>query len=157
MVKINYPLLKRKNILKLVEPSINMSKSYFSMSQKFFESAKLLLKNNFFESSTNDFYYSAYHSILALFFFCGIKSENHNASINLIKDLFKDKESFQIMNELKEERIDKQYYHKTKASLKEMQNTKILCQKINLKFILITRELNKEKVKKIREEFAKLK
>lgn len=49
-----------------------------------------------------------YNSVLALLFFCGIKSENHNLSIFLLKEIFEiDNKSILLA---KKERKDKQYY-----------------------------------------------
>jgi len=142
----------KKGIIRIVEPSDNLKNSYFEMSDKFFKSANLLLENKFYESSTGDFYYSLYNSLLGVLFFCGIKSENHNASINLLKDFFEEKKLFKIIMEVKEERIDKQYYHKTPSTSKRLLEIKVLCQEFNLGIRILLKDLNKEKINFIRLE-----
>lgn len=156
MAKMSYKFLLKKGIIRLIEPSLNMKKSYFEMSKKFFKSADLLLKNDFYESSTSDFYYSLYNSLLGILFFCGIKSENHNSSINLLKDLFEKKELFEIILEVKKERIDKQYYHQTLATKENLIRIKSLCQKFNLEINSLFEELNEEKVKNLQIKLRKL-
>ena len=150
MVKVNYKFLKKKDIIQLVKPNKNLTQNYFLTSIKFFQSAKLLFNNNFYESSTSDFYYSIYNSILALLFFCGIKSENHNASIELIKELFNDKELCDIATNIKLDRIDKQYYHETNATKDDLIETMRLCQKFNLKIKITVNNLKAEEVDNIR-------
>jgi len=156
MVKINYKFLKKRGVMQLVKPNKNLAQNYFLMSVKFFQSAKLLFNNHFYESSTGDFYYSIYNSILALLFFCGIKSENHNASIKLILELFNNKELYDIAQKIKEERIDKQYYHETNATKGDLSEIAKLCQKFNLEVKTIVNDLKAEDIEKIREEFNKL-
>ena len=156
MAKINYKFLKKKDIIQLVKPNKNLAQNYFLASIKFFQSAKLLFNNNFYESSTSDFYYSIYNSIMALLFFCGIKSENHNASIGLIKELFDDKELYDIATNIKLDRIDKQYYHETIATKNDLIETIKLCQKFNLKIKLIINNLKTEDINNIRDKLKQL-
>lgn len=152
MAKINYKLLIKKKIIRFVEPSKNLKESYLEMSNKFFSSADLLLKNNFFESATVDFYYSSYNSLTALLFYSGIKCENHNASIDILKTFFKEKELFEIISEIKEERIDKQYYHETPSTKERLNEIRTLCQKFNLGIKILISELNKDKIEQIKKE-----
>jgi len=51
-----------------------------------------------------------YNSTLSLFFKCGIKCENHTASIILLDKLFHLKNLRKILSNAKKEREDKQYY-----------------------------------------------
>ncbi len=72
------------------------------------ESAQALFEINKLEESVALTYFSIYNILLALLFKTGIKSENHTASIILLKEIF-DIDNEYIMF-AKKERIDKQYY-----------------------------------------------
>jgi len=100
--------LKGEGKLKLVKPSEEIKQAYLEKSVSYLESSKLLLKNKKLEEAISMAYYSMYYSLLALLFRVGIKSENHTASIILLKDLF-GLDNSQILK-AKKERIDKQYY-----------------------------------------------
>jgi uncharacterized protein (UPF0332 family) len=100
--------LLRERKLELVEPSEEIKESYLAKSGSNLISAKLFFQNGRFEESVYLLYYSMYNMLMALFFRCGIKCENHTASIMLLKDVFG------IGNEditkAKTDRIDAQYY-----------------------------------------------
>ena len=100
--------LKKDEKLKLVKGSLNVEKAYLKKSESNMVSSKALLKIDKFEEATSLAYYSAYNSLLALFFRVGIKSENHTASIFLLNKIFDIDNSF--ISFAKKERIDKQYY-----------------------------------------------
>lgn len=76
--------LLKSGKLKVVEGSDEISISYEKKSQECREVAKLAFKNNYFESSVTQSYYSMYNNLLSLFFKCGIKCENHTASAILL-------------------------------------------------------------------------
>lgn len=108
MKKINFlKKLCNQGKLELVESSEELKQSYILKSESNLISAKILLNNDKFEESVGLAYYSMYHLLTALLFKIGIKSENHSASIILLKNLFNhdNKEIF----DAKKERIDKQY------------------------------------------------
>ena len=94
--------------LALVEPSEEIKQSYIQKSESNIVSAKILLNNNKLEEAVALAYYSMYHFITALFFKAGIKSENHTASISLLKEIFGIDNEYLIF--AKKERLDKQYY-----------------------------------------------
>ena len=110
--------LRKKGILELVEPSEEIKQSYIYKSDSNIASAKILLNNDKLEESVALAYYSMYHFVTALFFKAGIKSENHNASIILLKNIFG------INNKdiafAKKERLDKQYYVGFKITKEEV-------------------------------------
>lgn len=97
-----------KKKLEFVEPSEEIKESYIIKSDSNLESSKILFNNNKLEESVSLAYYSMYHLLTALLFKVGIKSENHSASIILLKEVFglDNKSIF----EAKTERVDKQYY-----------------------------------------------
>src|SRR3989338_10422790 len=89
MKKIFFLLkLKQEKKLQLVEPSEEIKQSYLDKSGSNLISAKILLNNNRLEESVGLAYYSMYHLLTALLFKVGIKSENHSASIVILKELF---------------------------------------------------------------------
>src|SRR3989344_5520009 len=102
--------LKKEEKLELVEPSEEISDSYFEKSANCLKSAKLLLQNNLYENSISMSYYAMYNLLLALLFRVGIKCENHSGSILLLKLLFEQNDLFKLISDAKKERIDKQYY-----------------------------------------------
>ena len=102
--------LKRKKIILLVEPSREIASSYLNKSGSSLKAAKLLLKEDLLEESVSMIYYATYYCLLAFLFKCGIKSENHTASILLLKIALKEPKLSEMLLEIKKERIDKQYY-----------------------------------------------
>ncbi len=110
-------LIKEEKV-KLTEPSNEVTKSYLNKSNKSLLSSKTLIKIENFDDATALTYYSMYYCILALLYKCGIKSENHTASIILLKELFNinNKE----IEQAKKERVDKQYYTDFQATKKEV-------------------------------------
>lgn len=94
--------------IKLVEPSDNICNSYIIKSKNSLKAAKILFSQELYEESIFMSYYSMFHILQSLFFKIGIKCENNNAIIILLKELF-DIDNSKI-SYAKEERIDKQYY-----------------------------------------------
>jgi len=112
--------LRKELKLELVEPSNEITQSYIQKSESNISSAKILLSNNKLEESVALAYYSMYHFVTALFFKVGIKSENHTASIILLKEIFSIGNA--DISFAKKERLDKQYYvdfHITKEEVIE--------------------------------------
>jgi uncharacterized protein (UPF0332 family) len=119
MKKLNFLAnLRKKGVIELVEPSEEIKQSYIDKSASNIDSAKILLRNNKLEESVALSYYSMYHFVTALFSKAGIKSENHNATIQMLKDIFgvDNKE----ISYAKKERLDKQYYVNFKITREEV-------------------------------------
>ncbi|MEK6891864.1 MAG: HEPN domain-containing protein [Nanoarchaeota archaeon] len=111
MKKIRFLIkLNEQGTLRIVDPSEEISESYIKKSESHFESAKILLNSEKLEESVSMAYYGMYHVLLALLFKCGIKSENHSASILILKELFGKQDLAREISFSKKERIDKQYY-----------------------------------------------
>jgi uncharacterized protein (UPF0332 family) len=147
--------LYKEEKLELVEPSLEMSASYFEKADNCLKSAKLLLSNSLYENSITMSYYGMYNSLLALLFSVGIKSENHAASIFLLDKLFYEQELYAMISAAKEERIDKQYYvpsENESIATKEssealLKDTERFIIQIKLKQKMITSE-DREKLRK---------
>ncbi len=102
--------LIKEGKLGIVEPSEDICNSYLEKSANCLKSAKLLSENNLYENSISMSYYAMYNLLLALLFRVGIKCENHNVSILLLKLLFCENGLYKLISDAKNERIDKQYY-----------------------------------------------
>lgn len=109
--------LVQEKKLEAVEPSCEIALSYLQKSADSLRSAQVLLQNNLYENSIALAYYSMYDALTAILFRVGIKCENHSGSILLLKDLFDEKELYEIITLAKKERIDKQYYVKSVSNL----------------------------------------
>jgi uncharacterized protein (UPF0332 family) len=152
--------LKTEGKLELVEPSEQMSVSYWKKSQECRDVAKLAFDNNYFESATTQAYYSMYNSLQSLFFKCGIKCESHSGAAVLLKEVFNLGKLHEIFKKAKEERIDKQYYVTpmqeipvSKESSKEIIS---LAGKFILEINAFKENLKNEEIKKIREDFSRI-
>lgn len=142
--------IKKEDKLELIDPSKEIADSYIKKAESHFESAKILFISEKFEESISMAYYGMYHSLLALLFKCGIKSENHTASIILLKELFNENKLAKEIEFGKKERIDRQYYidfKLTKSDCKEMINK---TENFILEIKIIIKNLNNEKISIIR-------
>ena len=146
--------LKKEDKLKIIEPSEEIEESYRKKSDSNLISAKILLENNKLEESVSLAYYSMYNLLLASLFKIGIKSENHSASIILLKELFS-LDNKDILY-AKKERIDKQYYVNFTISKEDVQNTIIRTEIFNNKLIDFISRINNEDIKKYRNKLKSL-
>ena len=147
--------LHKEGKLEIVDPSDNICESYLHKSESHFDSAKILFTSEKLEECISMAYYGMYHSLVALLFKCGIKSENHTASILLLKALFNEDSLAKDFNFAKKERIDKQYYTDfkiTKADSKDMINK---AENSIIKIKLIIKRLDKEKINQLRDTLNK--
>ena len=153
MRKIRFLLeMKEKEKLEMVEPSDDISQSYLEKSASHMDSAKILLSAGKIEESVSMAYYGMYHCLLALLFRCGIKSENHSASIILLKELFsKDNLSGEI-SFAKKERIDKQYYVDFELSKNDAEDLVKKAESFITSCKVIIKRLNNGKIEKLRKE-----
>lgn len=155
MKKINFLIkLKKEGKLKLVEPSEEVKESYVRKSESNIISAKILLENNRLEESVGLAYYSMYYLLSALLFKVGIKSENHSASIILLKEVFllDNKE----VSDAKTERIDKQYYVDFVISKEDVKGTIRKAEIFNSKLTDFISKINNEDITSYRKNFMKL-
>jgi len=146
--------LKEEGKLKLVKPSEEIKQAYLEKSASYLKSAKLLLKNKKLEEAISMAYYGMYYSLLALLFKVGIKSENHTASIILLKELF-DLDNSQILK-AKKERVDKQYYVDFKIVEQDVKDMIKMAEGFNAMIFDFLEKLNLEKINKIRRKFQSL-
>jgi len=100
--------IRKEGKLELLDASEEIGQSYLNKSESNLASAKILFENDKIEETVSLAYYSAYNLLLSLLFKTGIKSENHLATIILLKEIFDFDNS--IILSVKEERIKTQYY-----------------------------------------------
>ncbi len=161
MKKVNFlSKLRKEGKLELIEPSEEMKLSYLEKAENCLRAAKILFQNNLYENSVSEAYYCMYNSLLALLSRTGIKSENHSASIILLKKLFDTEYLFRVISFTKRERIDKQYYVESQQTIRL---TKESCKDLILKtegFLvkmkLFISQINEGKINSIRENFQTL-
>lgn len=155
MKKINFLIkLRKEGKLKLVEPSEEIKESYLNKAVSYLDSAKVLLKNKKLEETVSLAYYSMYYSVLALLFRIGIKSENHSASIILLKELLgldNRKISF-----ARKERVDKQYYVDFRIVEREVSQLIEDAEEFNSMILDYIEKLTLEKIENLRKEFERL-
>ena len=65
--------LKKEKLLKIIEFSDEISKSYLIKSEKCIKVAQLAFNAGIYENAISEAYYSIYNTVLSLFFKCGIK------------------------------------------------------------------------------------
>jgi uncharacterized protein (UPF0332 family) len=152
--------LKFEKILKLIEPSEEISKSFLIKSEKCAIVAKLAFNEGIYENALSEAYYSIYNTVTALFYKCGIKCENHTAAVILIQKLFKLEHMYKIFSDFKKDRIDNQYYVPvvdTEPITKEQCNARIkTAQRFNVQLRAHMEKLTLEDIKNIRKEFEQL-
>ena len=155
MKKINFlKKLRKQGKLELVESSEELKQSYIIKSESNLISAKILLNNDKFEESVGLAYYSMYHLLTALLFKIGIKSENHSASIILLKELFN--YDNKDISEAKTERIDKQYYIDFKITQEEVKIMLRKAELFNSNIIDLISKMNSNEIKGYRERLKEL-
>jgi uncharacterized protein (UPF0332 family) len=152
MKKINFlNELKKEGKLELITPSEEMKQAYLEKSESNLISAKLLLGNNRLEESVGLAYYSMYHILTALLFKVGIKSENHSASIIILKELFK--QDNKDISYAKKERIDKQYYVNFAITKDDVEDTIKKAEIFNSKMIDFISKLSNKDLETYRKKF----
>jgi len=100
--------LGKRKALQLVQPSPEIRDAYLRKSQSRLEAARHLLTIDKFEESAEMAYFSIFHSVMALFFACGIKCENHTVAGWLLSDVFGLDST--VFESARKERLDKEYY-----------------------------------------------
>jgi uncharacterized protein (UPF0332 family) len=113
-----------------------------------------LIDNDKLEEAVSLAYYSMYHSVIALLFKVGIKSENHTGSIMLLIELF-GLDNSKIQN-AKKERIDKQYYVDFSINKLEVEETIKDAEDFNSKIYDFIEKLTNDKKEEFRERFVDL-
>ncbi len=109
-------LVKEKKI-QIVEPSNEIHSSYKIKSINSLKAAKILMKENLIEEAISMNYYAIYNNAISLLILIGIKCENHDATIIILKELFKINTT--TFENAKKERIEQQYYTNQELKIAE--------------------------------------
>lgn len=152
--KINLKKLRKLKVLQIVDPSENMKESYLKKSEESLLSSKFLYEKSQYNDSISLSYFSMYNSLLALLYRCGIKCENHNASILLLKEIF-GIENREIAK-AKTERKDKQYYPSLSTSREETISAIKSSERFNANLRDFTEKLNSKKIDDYRDKLKSL-
>ena len=140
--------------LKIAEPSDEICDSYLRKSENNLISAKILFSNNQLEDTISLSYYSMYNKLVGLFFKVGIKSENHSASIILMKKIF-ELDNLVIMS-AKKERVDKQYYIDFEITKQEVGETIVIAEDFNKDLDDFISKLTNDKIEAYRKKFKEV-
>ena len=108
MEKINW-CFKIKNGLKLDVPNENLSNSYLSFAEKTLSKISDLINEKDYLWASVRVYYCSYYCIYAFLQRIGIKSENHDCSIEITKFLINE-DFIKNIEIFKKNRIESQYY-----------------------------------------------
>lgn len=145
--------------LRLIEPSANLSVEYFKRADE------SLVTLSEIETSKDwkvvAAYYAAYNALYALFMKCGIKSEIHDCTIEAISVFIEqnvlttiDKQS---MLELKDLRINSQYYISTKPlTEEEVEEAAKKAKMLGANFKSCSELLSNQKIGEIRRKFSEI-
>jgi uncharacterized protein (UPF0332 family) len=146
--------LNRKKALQLVKPSPEIRDVYLGKSRSRLESARHLLSIDKFEESTEMAYYSMYHSLMALFFACGIKCENHTVAGWLLADVFGLDST--VLESAKKERLDKEYYVPAAPVRPDVEALIRTAESFNAVLLDKIERLTREEIENYRKQFRKL-
>jgi len=155
MKKINFlNNLYKEEKLKETAPSTDIKTAYLEKSAKSLSSAKILLKTGNLEDAVALAYYAMYHCLLALLFRVGIKCENHNAAIILLKEAFNidNKE----ISKAKSERVDKQYYIDFSVTKNEVAESIKIAEDFIAELTDFIEKLTEEKIKEYHNKITAL-
>lgn len=139
--------------IELVSPSKDIQDAYLIKAQSQLESAQILLENGKLEEPTGHAYFCMYDASIALLFRIGIKSENHGATIILLKEIFGIDNT--DISFAKEERIDEQYYltELTAADVKDLIGK---AERFKQRIIDFSTRINTDQIENWRKKFKEL-
>lgn len=155
MKKINFVCnLIKEDKIKLINPNDEICESYINKSLNSLNAAKLLFEQDLLEESISMSYYSMFHISLGLFFKIGMKCENHNAVIILLKELFEINNS--DISFAKKERIDKQYYIDFNVTKEDSEILIDKTKKFRANIYNYINTLNNKRIKELNLKFKKV-
>jgi uncharacterized protein (UPF0332 family) len=95
--------------VRLVAPNENISKAYLDQAEMTLSKIKKLIEEEDFLWASVRIYYCAYYSLYSFLQRVGVKSENHDCSIEIVKTLIA-RDFVKDIDFFKKERVDSQYY-----------------------------------------------
>ncbi|MBU4501386.1 MAG: HEPN domain-containing protein [Nanoarchaeota archaeon] len=141
--------------MKKVEPNKEVALSYLGEAEKTLSKVNALIEEGDFVWASARIYYCAYYSIYSFLQRIGIKSENHDCSIELVKKLVK-KDFVNNIDSFKENRVDSQYYLKT-GQKEKMLRLYLKVKEFYLDFREIVENLTDDDIKNIIDQINKQK
>lgn len=153
MEKIKWCFNLKKG-LKIVEPNKNLSESYFKFSEDTLSKVKRLINEEDYLWASVRIYYCAYYCVYGFLQRIGVKSENHDCSIELIKVLLEENEVKDI-DSFKDSRIESQYYLKSGKKEVLIKNYDLV-KKFYLKFKEKVSLLNEKEVQGYRNKIKEI-
>ena len=153
MNKVNWCFSIKKG-LSIIEPNMNLSQSYLDEAKKTISRVKSLIEEDDFIWASVRIYYSAYYSLYSFLQRIGVKSENHDCSIELAKSLLEE-DFISNIDMFKKGRIDSQYYLKIgkKGELSALYNS---AKEFYLRFNEIVRNLSEEDIKEFQIKLSRI-
>ncbi len=140
---------------KIIEPNENMQSSFTKLSIQTLKSAEMTLGQKDFVWATSMIYYAEYYALYSLLLKLGVKSENHECSLEIAGFLMDKSIDLKGVKRAKKLRIDAQYYLKTVSDdelQEELRNAKIIVNDI----INIINKLSTKEIKEYRNKLLKL-
>ncbi len=124
-VNVNWCLRQKKGI-RLTEPSPRVAQEYIAKARSALGVAEMSLQSNSLDWAMIAAYYARYDAAYALLMHVGIKSEIHECTISLLREIFTVQGIVTLahceeLERAKQARIDAQYYVKTPVMLSECQ------------------------------------
>ncbi len=138
--------LKQAKGIKIIQPSKNLSDSYLKRAKS--DQKNIEKQNSIWKVIIS--YYACYNALYALLIRYGIKSEIHSCSILLTQYFERLKRFAGFLEDLKENRINTQYYLKKPKS----PNPETINEFINMCELEVI-ECNQKKIEKIKEQLLK--
>ena len=140
---------------KIIDPNMNMQASFIKLAIQTLKSAEMTLNQKDFVWATSMIYYAEYYALYSLLLKIGIKSENHECSLEIAEFLIDKPINFDDIKRAKKLRIDAQYYLKTASDNElqnELKNAKVFVNKV----IDIASRLGTKEIKEYRNKILKL-
>lgn len=143
-----------KGGLKVTEPSREVALSYLNEAEKTLSKIKKLIDDEDFIWASVRIYYCAYYSLYAFLQKIGLKSENHDCTIKIMRELLGEKLLGNI-EDFKKERISSQYHLKTGQKSKILRSYSLV-KEFHLSFRKIIFEISEENIKDYRSRIRRM-
>lgn len=143
-----------KGGLKFIEPNKELAVSYLNEAEKTLSKINQLINEEDFLWASVRIYYCAYYSIYSFLQKIGVKSENHDCAIELIKEFFSN-DLLKNIDKFKEDRISSQYYLKT-GQKNKLNDNYFQVKEFYLKFKKVINEISEEDVKDYRNKLNEM-
>lgn len=144
--KLNWCL--KKNLINKIKPDLKSAQEHLEKAKHNLRAADFNLKGSFEDWAVSQLYYAMYHSLIAVLYYKGYESKNHECTINAVECLIFNEEIDLDLEDIMFIRTTEQMTSKDAKSLREefQYGTKTEVNKELLKNLL---EKSKEIVEKV--------